>query len=137
MSCKPEELLVLAKIIQELRPTSDTADRAVISRSYYSMYHKVLSILDKTPRTYENKGVHASLIKYLSSDAASDESIDFNSLKSLSYMLKQEKDNRVLADYQIKDEIGENVALRSLATAERFINKCDQLSANIKQQSVI
>lgn len=133
MACNPESLLLLAKSLQGSDASSEIHQRCSISRSYYAMYHKVLAILDCEPRNYPNKGNHGSLIHYLKTDAAYDESIDFKELKKLSYMLKQERDHRNLVDYELGVTVTQEQALRSIATAERCVDQCDALCANTKQ----
>lgn len=108
--------------------SSEVYCRNAVSRTYYSMYHKVLSILDKEPLSYPGKGVHGSLITYLESDAANDESIDFMKLKALSYMLRQVRERRVCADYKLEEAIALKDAEESINMAKRFIDKCDSLT---------
>ncbi|WP_435234496.1 hypothetical protein ACR30L_12030 [Psychromonas sp. PT13] len=126
MSVKPEDILAAAEWMIEGSP-SEVKIRASISSSYYSMYHKVLSILSNEPIRYEGKGIHAALIKYLQTDAKHDENYDFMTLKSLAYMLKQEKDSRVIADYKLCSILEIQNAKNSCITAKRFFEKCDKL----------
>lgn len=126
MSSSPEDILNTAgKIIESSNSESEV--RASISRSYYSMYHKVLSILDNVPIQYEKKGVHASLITYLQTDAQHDEKHNFMSLKSLAYMLRQQKDSRVTADYDLSVLLELEHAEAGINTANRCFTKCDEL----------
>lgn len=115
--------------------TSEIQYRIVISRSYYAMYHKVLSILDQAPRNYPRMGDHASLIEYLKTDAEMDESLPFIKLKGLSYMLRQERLKRNDADYDLEDTISKSDADESIATAVRCVARCDELKPPSSQQS--
>lgn len=75
----------------------EIALRCCVSRSYYSMYHAALEILKNQVPNYSNVGSHASLIGYLES-GPKDEPYDARELKKLSYILKQARSQRVIAD---------------------------------------
>lgn len=128
MASKPEDFLETAKRILESENCSEADQRSAISRSYYAMYHKVLSILDNEPWTYDGKGCHASLITYLEKDSANEESIDHRQLRRLSYQLKQSRDNRVIADYELGKEVSPQLVNLSIVTAEKCIDLADQLA---------
>ncbi|MPX98137.1 hypothetical protein EHW61_16025 [Salinivibrio sp. VYel6] len=128
MASKPEEILETAKWLLSDAEQSEAFTRVIINRSYYSMYHKVLGTLDNEPVKYGDVGVHGTLIEYLKSpDAKRDESIEFRELRKLSYMLEQEKFNRVKADYHMDKEIDWEQAKQTLAAAERCFNRCDEM----------
>ncbi|MDH6024956.1 hypothetical protein [Vibrio splendidus] len=129
MATKPEDFLHTAKNLINSENKTEADERSAISRSYYAMYHKVLSILDNEPWTYGGKGCHASLITYLEKDAANEESIDHRQLKRLSYQLKQSRDNRVIADYELQKIISPQLVNLSIATAEKCILLADELTA--------
>ncbi|ELB2081777.1 hypothetical protein NB463_09025 [Vibrio sp. RM-41-2B] len=126
MPVKAEDFFEQAKELMALEQ-NEINIRSCISRCYYGMYHKVLSILDHEQILYPNKGYHGSLIHYLQTDAANDESLPFNSLKGLAYMLKQERDRRQVADYELSDAPDLESAQDSISTAERCLQRCDLL----------
>lgn len=129
MPIKAEDFFLQAKNLIA-SDQSEVNVRSCISRCYYGMYHKVLSILDHEQILYPNKGYHGSLIHYLQNDAANDESLPFMSLKGLSYMLRQERDRRHNADYELLDSPDINSAKDAIATAERCFQRCDDLVKN-------
>ncbi|OOQ70149.1 hypothetical protein C1S86_11310 [Vibrio parahaemolyticus] len=130
MPARPEDFLQTAKQLIESDNSTEADQRSAISRSYYAMYHKVLSILDKEPWSYSGQGCHASLITYLQNDAANEESIDHRQLKRLSYQLRQSRDNRVIADYELEKEISQNLVSLSITTAEKCMDLADQLTSS-------
>ena len=99
--------------------------RNVMSRSYYTMYHSALEILDNAPPSYVGQGSHASLSTYLESN---DETYDSRSLIALSYMLKQYKAKRCIADYVLSENVTKEQATESLNAAKRFTQKCNELA---------
>ncbi|EJL6378364.1 hypothetical protein NMR51_003029 [Vibrio cholerae] len=126
MPVRAEDFFLQAKELIS-NDQSEVNIRSCISRCYYGMYHKVLSILDNKQRMYPNQGYHGSLIKYLQTDSANDESLPFMSLKGLSYMLKQERDRRDNADYELSDSPDIETAKDAIRTAERCFQLCDDL----------
>lgn len=124
MPVTSESFLDFAKIC--CAESSEIGYRNAVSRSYYSMYHKVLSILDNDIPNYANGGVHSSLLTYLSS--SNSESYDTRELKKLSYMLKAARDMRGKADYQLDlNIIQRETAEDSIYQAERTLSLCDSL----------
>lgn len=127
MAVQAEEFLSVAKTFHANNP-SEIEVRCVISRSYYAMYHKALSVLDKTPREYNSKGCHASLIKYLKDDVVFDEpDKDARTLRRISYILEQERANRVRADYHLGETLTIENAGDSISAADRCIALCAQV----------
>jgi uncharacterized protein (UPF0332 family) len=101
--------------------------RNAISRSYYAMYHKVLSIITLEVPNYSGGGVHSSLISYLGHSAIG-EPYDTKDLKKLSYMLKASRDLRCIADYEIeRHEVSRTMAEDALLRAKKLIERCTEL----------
>lgn len=76
--------------------------RNFISRGYYGMYHKISSKLKYKPNVTTSH--HSALIEYLSTPSQNkNEPYDSSKLKSLAYILKQERLFRNAADYNIND----------------------------------
>lgn len=74
--------------------------RNFLSRGYYGMYHKVLSILNYMPNVSGSH--HSALIEYLSNSSQhKNEPHDSMKLKSLGYNMKQERLYRNKADYEL------------------------------------
>lgn len=109
----------------------EIALRCCVSRSYYSMYHAALEILKSQVPNYSNAGSHACLITYLES-GPKDEPYDSKELIKLSYILRQARSQRVIADYKIEDEfISHKESERALASADRFLTMCKSLTSSL------
>ena len=128
MAIKPEEFLTTAKELLRSDKKTESDQRTAISRSYYAMYHKVLSILENGPLIYAGTGYHAGLITYLE-NSASLELIEQRQLQRLAYQLKHCRSHRVLADYGIQEGISSKIVNDSITTAERCLQLADQLAA--------
>ncbi|MCG9664710.1 hypothetical protein L1D26_16680 [Vibrio mediterranei] len=126
MPISPEELLRFAEEIHAKDEDCEVHRRSAISRYYYSMYHKVKSILKFEPRSY-NKGDHENLIRYLKSDACTDEDHNFRELVMLGESLRQERDRRNLADYELGEVVTKTHVDTSKDTAKLLFEKSDEL----------
>lgn len=101
--------------------------RNCVSRSYYAMYHEVLSVLTESVPSYVGMGSHACLLTYLQ-DSHSPEPHDKQQLKRLSFILKMQRDKRHDADYELdSDGIDDSVAQDSLDAYEQIQNICAKL----------
>jgi uncharacterized protein (UPF0332 family) len=101
--------------------------RNCVSRSYYAMYHEVLSILTESIPNYVGMGSHVCLLTYLQ-DAHSPEPHDKMQLKRLSFILKMHRDNRNNADYELHiDSIDKSLAEDSLDAYEQIQSICAKL----------
>lgn len=108
---------------------SEIGYRNCISRSYYSMYHSVLAILENDIPHYSDGGVHASLLKYLEFSGSCEPHCS-RQLRVLSYILKSARDMRCKADYDIEsDQISKPSAEDAITRANRVIAMCDTLKA--------
>lgn len=127
MSVTGSDFLTFVTDIQSTAST-EIEFRNIMSRSYYSMYHSALEILKEEPPTYAGQGSHASLSTYLeSNDVKTLEKHDPRSLKALSYILKQYKAKRCIADYELHETITQANATESLEAAKKFNAKCADL----------
>jgi len=126
MPISPEELLNFAEDIHSKDADCEVHRRSAISRYYYAMYHKAKSILKLEPRSY-NKGDHENLIRYLQSDARTDEDHNFRELVMLGESLRQERDRRNLADYQLDAVVTKTNVETSKDTAKLLFEKSDEL----------
>ncbi len=108
--------------------SNESEYRSVVSKSYYAMYHSVLSILDNQPPRCNGEGVHASLISYLQSyDVKTCERHNHMSLKALAMVLAQYKDKRVIADYKLDLTVTKDQANDIVNAVTRLKDKCDSL----------
>ncbi len=135
MPINAEDFYTSAKNIVGQEATSEVDRRTAISRAYYSVYHKVLSVLDNDPRSYSGKGCHGSLIHYLQTDAQHEESIEFSTLRRIAYILKQERDNRILADYKLDAEVSPLLVERTFASVDRCFSIIDESRVQNSQSS--
>ena len=134
MPISPEDFLHSAEPIASIEHT-EVYVRNAVSRSYYSMYHKVLSILDSEPPRQKGKGCHANLIDYLKSHGKGLERFESKSLVRLSYMLRQQKERRVDADYKLYLYFELRDAKESIKVANKFFKLCEQMNITKKQAS--
>ncbi len=124
MSINPEEFDLSAK--RAHAENTEIGYRNCISRSYYGMYHTVLNVLCYMPNP-ENFSVHQALFRYLASPAP-EEKHDKIVLRKISYILKQAKESRCLADYELTiDDITENSSNLALIQSTKIKEFCDNL----------
>ncbi|MDB2331390.1 HEPN domain-containing protein [Alteromonas sp.] len=103
--------------------------RNAVSRSYYSIYHTVLSLVEQQIPNYAGGGTHSSLIKYLE-DPSCPERFDKRQLRRLSYILRQQRDLRCDADYELDvDTITETTAEDCIEQAMKVCSICQSLSS--------
>ena len=126
MPISPEELLSFAEDIHAKDESCEVHRRSAISRYYYAMYHKAKSILKLEPLLY-TKSDHENLIRYLQNDARDDEDHNFRALFMLGESLRQERDRRNLADYDLDVAITKINTETSKDTAKLLFEKSDEL----------
>ena len=115
MSVTPNALLEAAKVLG--RGETEVDRRNAASRAYYAAWHQCLPIgrsvgLSDQP----GQGVHQQLIGTLTGNRNL-------TLKSLGYMLRQCRDLRVEADYEIETDFPPEDARTALAQCEKILNK--------------
>lgn len=104
-----------------LEQDNEAGFRNAISRAYYAMYHETLNLLPQYKKPKKNH--HYSLIDYLHS-FKNDESNVFP-YRPLSYRLKQQRNFRNQADYNIDGiTITYNNAQATIKEAEIFLENC-------------
>lgn len=126
MAVKSQQLLDYAKSVIEQE--SEAACRCAASRSYYAMYHAVTEIITQPIPNYGGGGVHFKLIEHLQ-DRNNGEPYEHSKQRSLAYMLRMGRDNRVRADYKIDDEFDKTDAQSTISTAERVLSVCYELKS--------
>lgn len=101
--------------------------RNFLSRGYYGMYHKVLSVLNYMPNVSGSH--HSALIEYLSNSSQhKNEPYDSMRLKSLGYTMMQERLYRNKADYELDcNDINGELVERCKKTYKKFNEKIEQL----------
>lgn len=125
MSVSGKDFLEFAEFSLDL--DTEIGFRNSVSRAYYSIYHTVLDIIEGNIPNYSGGGSHSSLIKYLE-DSSNPEKYDKRQLKRLSYILKQQRDLRCDADYELDiDIITKATANDSIKQAHRIADICSEL----------
>ena len=119
MPVTPNELLDAAKVIG--RGEAEVDWRNATSRAYYAAWHRCLPIgrsvgLSARP----GQGVHQQLIETLTGNRNT-------TLKSLGYMLRQCRDFRVEADYEIETDFPPEDARTALEQCEKILDKAAAL----------
>jgi uncharacterized protein (UPF0332 family) len=126
MSVSGKDFLNIAENCQEQH--TEIGYRMAVGRSYYSMYHSVKDILQSQIPNYKDGGVHFKLTEHLL-DANNNEPHDRTKLKSLCYKLRQGKEFRCEADYNLNStQMNLELSEQQLAQAKRVINTCSELS---------
>jgi uncharacterized protein (UPF0332 family) len=111
MSISPDDLLSLARELAN--HDNEVYWRDAASRAYYSAFHWCQQISQTLPEPrYDSnvKGIHDYLIKKFQDAGGTHK----NQLKAIAFMLKEARDVRVKADYNVqvsfsKQKTGENI----------------------------
>ncbi|WP_429103591.1 hypothetical protein [Aeromonas hydrophila] len=104
--------------------------RNAVARSYYAIFHEASEIMVSLPNYAAH--AHDGLIQYLKKPAK-DEPYDRTALRGLAAMLQQQKGKRVIADYSLNRDVSESDALESIKTAERFFQKCQEITGRCER----
>ena len=121
MPVTPNELLEAAKVIG--RGEAEVDWRNAASRAYYAAWHRCLPIGRSVGLSAQpGQGVHQQLIETLTGNRNT-------TLKSLGYMLRQCRDLRVEADYEIKTDFPPAAARTALEQCEKILNMAAALPA--------
>ena len=105
-------------------------DRTSVSRSYYSAFHKAIEASVYCPENAHfviNAGMHTKLINRFE---IFDKTHPLKqSGKSIAYALKQMKEYRRVADYELLETFPHNLALVQIHMAETVIGRIDTFIA--------
>lgn len=106
-----------------LEQDDEAGYRSCISRAYYGMFHEAMASLKHVPCYSSDR--HRSLISYMTSTAeCKQEPYDKHKLKVMGYKLKQMRDSRNEADYDIaRVTISKEMADSGIASAELFFSE--------------
>ncbi|MBM6605532.1 hypothetical protein JTF19_05050 [Enterobacteriaceae bacterium RIT814] len=120
-----------ADFLQFAKDCADRKDeigyRNAIARAYYSAYHHVAPCLKNGP-----KDSHQGLVDYLITDAwKGNEAFAKQDLVGLGYMLRTLKDQRVISDYRLNDQVTEIQSKTAIKTVENLIEKCAQMTKSV------
>lgn len=122
MSVEPGDFL---KISKDLMANDDEiSHRVAASRAYYCAYHKTHATITGPIPNYAC-GSHEALTEYLiSSDADNSEKLDKKTRTQLSFMLKNMKTQRHMADYQLAVCFTKQQAETVIKMTEKLVNMC-------------
>ena len=121
MPVTPNELLDAAKVLG--RGEAEVDRRNAASRAYYAAWHRCLPIGRSVGLSAQpGQGVHQQLIETLEENRNM-------TLKSLGYMLRQCRNLRVDADYEIETDFPPEDARTALEQCEKILNKAAALPA--------
>lgn len=112
--------------------------RTVISKSYYSAFHKSKALADKLPLVV-GKGSHQTVIDTLSAvplASVGNNSDCRNNIKRISLYLAQLKSNRVDADYKTDSSFSEVDVNAHLDTIKKVITLNKQVSEALISKAV-
>ncbi|HEH9405095.1 TPA: hypothetical protein SIA26_002602 [Aeromonas bestiarum] len=127
MSATSEQILETARLCQS--ENNESGFRSAISRAYYSMLHESIGSLTALPNfTHEH---HKNTVGYMLNPAeCKSEPYPTNTLKSLAYVLKQCRDARNEADYDLVNvTISQKLGQDAIETAELYFEKWKQLKS--------
>lgn len=102
--------------------------RVCISKSYYCAYHSVKARIQHLPN-YAGVGVHQGLIEYLQSPSNVSCKETRRLYKRLSYILKAQRDSRVIADYHLDSKVNRKDAEDALNTTKSILKLCDEVDS--------
>ena len=115
MSVTPNALLEAAKALG--RGAAEVDRRNAASRAYYAAWHRCLPIGRSVGLSAQpGQGMHQHLIGTLTGNRNP-------TLRSQGYMLRQCRDLRVEADYEIETDFPPEDARTALAQCEKILNK--------------
>ena len=130
MSCKPHDLLALAKSLAELPSgMNDAATRNVISRAYYSSLHIVDASFEALASSKVKKGSsHRKIIDRAANygenlEPDQPDRIVAGEIAKFTDKLRQTRNE---ADYKLELNIGVDKAADAIATAERIFSLCEE-----------
>ncbi|AUU90276.1 hypothetical protein ACP3S7_04520 [Phytobacter ursingii] len=125
MSIQSTDILITAEACLGLE--CESGYRSCTSRAYYAMYHETLASLQNVPAFSSNH--HGNLIGYMTTHSEhKTEPFESMRLKVLGYNLKQQRDSRNDADYDLKDvNFTKEMAETSLEAAKLYFEKWDEL----------
>ncbi|MGL4674970.1 MAG: hypothetical protein ACRCXK_08930 [Wohlfahrtiimonas sp.] len=108
-----------------LEESKDEVDyRNAISRSYYSIYHRVEPLVSPPVNTKTKLSKQADLVEYLcDKDKTKNEAIDSDLLRTLGLMLENAKKRRVDADYKLGKKISLFTTELAIKEAHKFYEK--------------
>jgi len=125
MSVRPRELLDHALELQS--GTGEACARAAISRAYYGALHRVHEVLPEAMLRDDDEGnTHLRIIAGVDRLARSIEP-GRQAAIHLGRTLRQLRRSRVLADYDLEEQLSDTEVLVTMQRAEKVFELCDQV----------
>lgn len=103
--------------------------RAAISRAYYAAYHRCFDWEKKLPLAGEDHGLrgsHEALIARLQHPLERCDEPAADCSRHIGERLDIQRENRVLADYKVKQQLPSRVLSEQLKLAAEVIDRCDR-----------
>lgn len=121
MSIQGKDILLVAESCVE--SADEHFARSAISRAYYALYHETCSILKCCPPT-----THDGVVQYLLTDARRrSEPYELMDLIRIGAVLKQQKEKRKAADYDLSAEITQTEAASSVDAVRKILGKISEI----------
>lgn len=125
MSVKPRDLLDQAVGLKS--GTGEVSARAAISRAYYAALHRVGEILDESTAKEDDEGnTHLKTIAAVER-LAKRVTPGRQAAIQIARVLRQLRRSRVLADYQLEEDVPEHEVEVTLARAQKVFELCDDV----------
>lgn len=106
-----------------LSNADENFSRSAISRAYYALYHEACSILKCCPPT-----THDGVVQYLLTDSRrKGEPYELMDLIRIGAVLKQQKEKRKAADYDLAADITPSEASSSVAAVRKILEKISEI----------
>jgi uncharacterized protein (UPF0332 family) len=129
MSVNEMDFYEVAKVNFKLE--TEIGYRMCLGRSYYAMYHCAKNMISCELPKYSKGGNHYSLIEYLA-DPHNGETYDKKGMRIISYILRQGRELRNKADYDLScDSITNLVAETQIIQTEKLIDMCEKLNVKV------
>lgn len=121
MSIQGKDILLVAESCA--KNAGEHFSRSAISRAYYALYHEACSILQCCPPT-----THDGVVQYLLTDARrKNEPYELMDLIRIGAVLKQQKEKRKAADYDLSAEITQSEADSSIGAVRKILGKISEI----------
>ncbi|MDU5474030.1 MULTISPECIES: hypothetical protein [unclassified Pantoea] len=121
MSIQGKDILLVAESCAD--KAEEHFSRSAISRAYYALYHEACSILQNCPPT-----THDGVVQYLLTDSRRKaEPYELMDLIRIGAVLKQQKEKRKAADYDLALHITQTEATSSVNAVRKILDKISEI----------
>lgn len=128
MSISAGDLITFAEHLVADEQQQETGFRAALSRAYYAAYHDCLVWHERLPAPgslgpgpSNGSGIHAQLCSRLSNPDSSISASDKTKSRQRAYALRNLRDRRTKADYQLNESLTISEAKQAISDAQAII----------------